>query len=72
MRYFKEEISGQCHKRYCFALGRDEAEIILGCLHKAHQFTPKTLQTELTIARIKQMRHEINEALKEIPEDNKL
>ena len=55
MKYIKEEITGQDKERYYFAIGKEEAELLLGLLNRAHQVTPTTDGWHPTAQRMRNM-----------------
>lgn len=69
MKFIKEELSGSQHPRYMFALGKNEAIILYRALWNAWRWTPKTIETETTIARIKGMIKTMRESLKGMVDD---
>ncbi len=66
MKYIKEEISGRDVVRYVFALGKSEAGILHALLEKAIKYMPRTLKTQTTEARMRNMAKEISKAIPEM------
>ncbi|MEN8253047.1 MAG: hypothetical protein ABFQ62_01565 [Patescibacteria group bacterium] len=62
MKFTQVELAGSGKTRYVFALGKKEAEILLGLLEKAYRFTPKTTETSIVCSHIGNMLKEIRNA----------
>lgn len=69
MRFIREQVSGKGTTRYMFALGKEEAKIMLGLLTKAVLYMPKTNETAATEQRMRNMMGEIKESLPFIQTD---
>lgn len=71
MRFVREEIQKgeRIVDRWVFALGKQEAHIICGCLINAYRWIPAVLDTERDRARIKQMINTIKNTIPEMPDD---
>lgn len=52
------------HERFEMVIGREEANILSALLEKASVYIPHTDHTHTTIARVRQMRRAINDAVK--------
>ncbi|MCP6727354.1 MAG: hypothetical protein KJI69_05095 [Patescibacteria group bacterium] len=63
MRFIQEQISGQEKTRYIFAFGKEEATILHALIVKAIRYMPRTMETQATEARMRNMEKEIREAV---------
>ena len=63
MKFIQEEISGQDKTRYMFAFGKEEATILHALMVKAIRYMPRTMLTQSTEARMRNMEKEIREAV---------
>lgn len=71
MRFIREEISGKNTTRYMFALGKEEAKIMLGLLTRSVKHLPKMLSTMPLEGKMNSMIRTITEALPDIQPDTK-
>lgn len=56
MKLIKDETAGSGKSRYVLHIGPDEIELLVGVLHNALRYTPRTLETSSTHSRMHQMR----------------
>ena len=70
MKFIKQKFEGE-HDRYYFALGKEEAVMVLALLDKASRYTPKTIETEVFLHRVASMRSAIAKALPEIRDSSR-
>ena len=71
MKFIKQDLGANKHIRYCYALGKAEAEILFGALLNAQQWTPKTFGTTILRSRLNDMIRVIRKTLPEL-EDNSM
>lgn len=70
MKCLREEISStDSRKRWVFALGKQEVELLCAALVNAKRYTPKVLGTSPTISRITQMIREMRKVIPGMQED---
>lgn len=67
MKFIKKDESGQGKTVCLFALGKEEARILLSLLDNAHKWTPWTFRTSPDKARVNNMRKEISNNLHRFP-----
>ena len=63
MKFVKEEISGKERTRYMFSLGKSEAVVLHALLAKAVEYMPRTIKTQTTEQRMRNMLNEIRKAI---------
>lgn len=68
MKFVKEEMTSKERPRYLFALGKEEATIMLSLLDKAYRYMPKTFRTMPDNARVRSMVKTMKHALPEMIE----
>lgn len=64
MKLTKVEQTSTDRERFVFSIGREEIEVLVGCLTKARTYTPKTFETAATCARINNMERALRNSLK--------
>lgn len=67
MKYITEEISGKGKTRHMFAMGKSEAIILKALVANALTHMPRTLQTQNTISRLRNISREFKMALPKLP-----
>ena len=71
MKFIKEIVTenGGGKTRYCYAVGKKEAEILLSLIEKAKQFMPRVPETEQTQSRLQNMARCVSQSIKEFEGD---
>lgn len=68
---FKEVLDApNGHYHYYFALGKEEAEIMLDLVSKSYRHTPRTLRTGPTVNRLRSMVKAIQDAIPQFRNKN--
>lgn len=71
MKYVEKKLVEKKGVQHSFVLGHAEAVILLSLVDRAIQFMPKTIRTESTMARLRNMAKTIKEALPEMKRKNR-
>jgi len=66
MKFIIENVPNSDNKKYIFALGYKEAEILHAALVNAYKWTPRTISTIQTSCRIQNMKKCVERAMHQI------
>ena len=70
MKFTEVRDSAAGHYHYFFALGKEEAAILLDLVSKSYRHTPKILRTLPTISRLRSMSKAIADAIPQFRNKN--